>query len=175
MEKVYKVLIDNGFNIEIVVFGSILIVEFEVVFKIIIVVRFGNYVYYDVIQIGLGCVIEDMCVFIVVCIVILKNSSGYYLIDCGSKCFGFDKGVYGNSSIVGYGRVCGYLEFIIDLFLEEVGKIKVNGEIDIKIGDRIRIIFNYFCFIVNLISNLLGFRGDIIEKVIEVDICENLK
>lgn len=175
MEKTYKALTDNGFNIEIVASGSTPTVESEAASKTITAVRPGNYVYYDAIQIGLGCATEDMCALTVVCTVISKNSSGYYLIDCGSKCLGLDKGAHGNSSIVGYGRVCGHPELTIDSLSEEVGKIKVNGETDIKIGDRIRIIPNHSCSTANLTSNLLGFRGDTIEKVIEVDIRENSK
>ncbi|MDB0439135.1 alanine racemase [Clostridioides difficile] len=175
MEKASKLLADNGFNVDIVASGSTPTVETEAASKTITAIRPGNYVYYDAIQIALGCATEKMCALTVVCTVISKNSNGYYLVDCGSKCLGLDKGAHGNSSIVGYGIVCGHPELIIDSLSEEVGKIKVNGETDIKIGDRIRIIPNHSCSTANLTSNLLGFRGDTIEKVIEVDIRENSK
>lgn len=173
MNKAYKALTDSGFNIEIVASGSTPTVETEAASKTINAIRPGNYVYYDAIQIALGCATEDMCALTVMCTVISKNSSGYYLVDCGSKCLGLDKGAHGNSSIIGYGRVCGHPELTIDSLSEEVGKIKVNGETNIKIGDRIRIIPNHSCSTANLTSNLLGFRVDTIEKVIKVDIRGN--
>jgi len=56
---------------------------------------------------------------------------------------------------------------------EEVGKLYVEGSTTLKVGDKIEIIPNHACSSANLTNYLIGCRGDIAEKLIEVDMRGN--
>ncbi|MBQ7815884.1 MAG: amino-acid racemase, partial [Oscillospiraceae bacterium] len=94
--------------------------------------------------------------------------------DAGAKCLGLDQGAHGNSAVAGHGSVIGHPELLVVSLSEEVGKIQVTGETDVKIGDRIMIIPNHSCSSANLTDYyILTDENENVEQVIKVDIRGN--
>lgn len=133
------------------------------------ILRPGNYVFYDNIQMSLGLVDETKCALSILATVVSNPQKGLFIIDAGSKCLGLDKGAHGNALIEGFGYIVNHPELIIEDLSEEVAKIRVKGETKLKIGDNIKIIPNHSCSSANFTSYLIGYRDDIVEKIIEID------
>ena len=134
----------------------------------------GNYIFNDRIQIANGTVTEDECSLMVYATVISNPRDGLLICDAGAKCLGLDQGAHGNSALAGHGSVVGHPELLVFSLSEEVGKIRVTGTTDVKIGDRIMIIPNHSCSSANLTDYYIFVDEDEnVEKVIEVDIRGN--
>jgi D-serine deaminase-like pyridoxal phosphate-dependent protein len=162
-------LIEAGCKVDMVATGSTPTMSFAAKDGNITVLRPGNYVFYDNIQMSIGLVEEDDCALTVLATVVSHPKEDLFLIDAGSKCFGLDKGAHGISLMRGYGYVKGHPELIVSDLSEEVAKVKVEGETNIKIGDKIRIIPNHACSSANFTNYLIGHRGDEIEEIIHID------
>lgn len=133
----------------------------------------GNYVFHDVNQMSIDTAKEDDCSLSVYATIISHPREGIFLCDAGSKCLGLDKGAHGNSSIVGYGIVKAHPELVLYSLSEEVGKIKVEGNTSLKVGDKIEIIPNHSCSSANLTDYLIATRNDEVVGLINVDIRGN--
>lgn len=173
LQAAYDGITGAGIPLEIVAVGSTPTMALEAGSSLITVLRPGNYVFYDAIQIALGVATQEMCALTVLCTVIAKRGDGHIIVDCGSKCLGLDKGAHGNASIVGYGKVIGHPKLVVESLSEEVGKISLNGDDSIAIGDRLRIIPNHSCSSANMTGFLTGVRGDEVVERIPVDIRGN--
>jgi len=114
-------------------------------------VRPGNYVFYDATQHLLGVVDAERCALTVIATVISKPSDDRAVIDAGSKTLGLDKGAHGVSNIEGYGIVKNFNGVTIERLSEEHGILKIENEgKNLKIGDRVEIIPNHACTVINL-------------------------
>jgi len=133
----------------------------------------GNYVFMDNFQITLGVATEQDCALTVLATVIAAPRNGEFIIDAGAKCFGLDKGAHGNTKIQGFGRVKGFPMAEVYSLSEEVGKIIVQGESEIKIGDTLEIIPNHACATANNTSYFVGTRNGVPERSIYVDMRGN--
>lgn len=111
-------------------------------------IRPGNYIFYDIIQTKLGsCKIDD-CALTVLATVISMPDANRVIIDAGAKALSTDRGPASDLSPEGYGYVIGK-NCTIDRLNEEHGIITHSGE-NFKIGEKIRIIPNHACVVVNL-------------------------
>jgi len=135
----------------------------------------GNYIFNDAIQLSTETATVDECALQVLASVISCPREGLFICDAGAKCLGLDQGAHGNDSIKGFGIVKGHPELEVFSLSEEVGKIKVHGTTDLKVGDRIFIIPNHSCSTANLTDYLVAVRGEEAERIIEVDIRGNSK
>ncbi|MBM6828857.1 alanine racemase [Anaerotignum lactatifermentans] len=129
----------------------------------------GNYIYHDAIQMALGSAQEKDCALTVLATIVSHPSEDVFICDAGAKCLGLDQGAHGNAAVKGFGVVKGHPELTIYGLSEEVGKIKIEGPTDLKIGDKIQIIPNHSCSSANLTSWLIGTRGQEVTNEIEVD------
>lgn len=134
----------------------------------------GNYIFLDAIQMSLDVATEDDCALRVLASIISNPRDNTFISDAGAKCLGLDKGAHGNASIVGHGRVVGHSDVVIESLSEEVGRMSADLE-EFQVGDRIQIIPNHSCSVANLTDYIYAYRGDKIEKVIEVDVRGNSK
>ena len=116
----------------------------------------GNYVFNDCIQMSNGSAKEEDCALTVLATVISHPSPELYICDAGAKCLGLDQGAHGNASVQGHGYVVGHPELTVYSLSEEVGKLHVEGQTDLKVGDRIMIIPNHECSAANLTDYLIG-------------------
>lgn len=158
-----------GYKLEMVASGSTPTIFSVVHDENINVFRPGNYVFFDNIQMAMGLVKEESCALTVLASVVSNPKEGLFLIDAGSKCLGLDKGAHGVSLIEGFGYIKGHPELVISDLSEEVGKIKLKSKTDIRIGDKIEIIPNHSCSAANCTDYLIGYRGDKIEEIIDID------
>ena len=133
----------------------------------------GNYVFLDVIQMSLDIAKEDDCALTVLATIVSNPRDGMLICDAGTKCLGLDQGAHGNNSIKGYGRVKGHPEILVGSLSEEVGKLYYEGEIDIKVGDKIEIIPNHACSSANFTNYLITTKNDEVVGAINVDIRGN--
>ena len=162
-----------GFMPEIVSSGSTPTFRGTVGDELLTVYHPGNYIFMDAIQLSTGTAREEDCALTILASVISHPREDLFLCDAGAKCLGLDQGAHGNSSIRGYGVVIGHPELTVAGLSEEVGKLHVEGETDLKVGDRIRIIPNHACSSANLTSYYVGHRGDEVDHLIAVDIRGN--
>jgi len=111
-------------------------------------IRPGNYIFHDIIQTKLGACSIDECALSVLATVISIPDSNRVIIDAGAKALSKDKGASEKLSPEGHGYVIGK-ECIIERLNEEHGIIVHNGE-SFSIGEKIRIIPNHSCVVINL-------------------------
>ncbi|MBM7619867.1 D-serine deaminase-like pyridoxal phosphate-dependent protein [Bacillus tianshenii] len=111
-------------------------------------VRPGNAVFYDAIQVGLGVASHDDCA-----LTVLASVVGVYedriVIDAGSKTLCLDKGAHGLDSVKGYGYILGHPGLIIERLSEEHGVVVFEEKPTLKLNDKVRIIPNHACTVVN--------------------------
>lgn len=162
-----------GYNLELVTSGSTPTFYKAVYDENINVFHPGNYVYMDNIQMSTETAKESDCALSVYATIISHPSENLFICDAGAKCLGLDQGAHGNTAIKGYGYVKSHPEVTISSLSEEVGKLKVEGATTLKVGDKIEIIPNHSCSTANLTSYLIGYRGDKIERLINVDMRGN--
>lgn len=174
-EKAIQNLKAAGFDCEMVATGTTPTFSEAVKSAAINVSRPGNYVFFDAIQVALGVVEEKDCSLTVMATISSNPKEDLFIIDCGSKCLGLDKGAHGSNLIEGFGIIKNHPELTIVGLSEEVGKVKINSPSDLKVGDRIEIIPNHSCSCANMTSYLIGHREGEIEKILEVDIRGNSK
>ncbi|KYO68610.1 alanine racemase [Thermovenabulum gondwanense] len=159
----------EGFIVEIIATGSTPTAFYVAKDDKINVLRPGNYVFYDAIQVALGIVPEERCALTVIATIVSRPKDDLFIIDAGSKCFGLDKGAHGVFLTAGYGIVKGHPELTVESLSEEVGKIRISGNTNLKVGDKIEVIPNHACSSANMTSFLIGHRRGLIEKILPVD------
>lgn len=175
MTTAKKLLDDNGFNIEVVATGSTPTFFDVVSNENIDVLRPGNYPFYDNIQLSLNICKENDCSLTTLGTIISKPSEDLFIVDVGSKCLGLDKGAHGSDLITGFGKVKGHDELNIISLSEEIGKIQIVKDTNLNVGDKIQIIPNHSCSCANMTNYIVGYRGEEVVEIIEVDVRGNSK
>jgi len=168
-----EILRSRGFTVPVVATGSTPTAASAAASGIVTVLRPGNYVFNDNIQIALGVVPPERCALAVLATVLSRPRPDTLIIDAGSKCFGLDKGAHGTSLTAGFGLVSDHPELTVAGLSEEVGKIAVSGDTGLTVGDKIAIIPNHACAAANLTGWLAGHRRGTIERAIPVDMRGN--
>lgn len=111
-------------------------------------IRPGNAVFFDAIQIGLGVTNTESCA-----LSLLASVVGIYkdriVFDAGSKSLCLDKGAHGNQTVSGFGHIIGHSEVRIDRLSEEHGVGVFLQESPLKLNDKVQIIPNHACTVVN--------------------------
>ena len=168
-------LVENGFNVEYVATGSTPTFFDVVDNEVFDILRPGNYPFYDNIQLSLNICKEEDCALTALGTIISRPSENLFIVDVGSKCLGLDKGAHGSSLITGFGKVKGHDNLNVIGLSEEVGKIEIVGETNLKVGDKIEIIPNHSCSCANMTSYVVGYRGDEVVEIIDIDVRGNSK
>ncbi|MBN8047424.1 alanine racemase [Paraclostridium bifermentans] len=175
MSTAKQLLQSNGFEIDVVASGSTPTFFDVVSDPSLDVLRPGNYPFYDNIQLSLDICKEDDCSLTALGTIISRPSEDLFIVDVGSKCLGLDKGAHGSALITGFGKVKGHDELNIIGLSEEVGKIQIIGVTTLKVGDKIQIIPNHSCSCANMTSYLVGYRGEDVVDIIDIDVRGNSK
>lgn len=175
MSTAKQLLQSNGFEIDVVASGSTPTFFDVVSDSSLDVLRPGNYPFYDNIQLSLDICKEDDCSLTALGTIISRPSEDLFIVDVGSKCLGLDKGAHGSALITGFGKVKGHDELNIIGLSEEVGKIQIIGDTTLKVGDKIQIIPNHSCSCANMTSYLVGYRGEDVVEIIDIDVRGNSK
>lgn len=114
-------------------------------------VRPGTYVFYDAMQELYGCCSEEQCAATVCVTVVSRPYKDLAIVDGGSKTFAADvqpgePPIY----LKGFGKVVGHPNITFESMKEEHGILHIDGDTDLKIGDKVQIIPNHICSTVNL-------------------------
>ncbi|CAG9620203.1 D-TA family PLP-dependent enzyme [Sutcliffiella rhizosphaerae] len=137
-------------------------------------VRPGNAVFFDNIQVGLGVAKREDCALSV-----LASVVGVYedriVLDAGSKTLCLDKGAHGLDSVRGYGYIVGYPELTIERLSEEHGVAVFEKKPDLKLNDKVRIIPNHACTVVNQFEEYTVLEEDKVVDIWKVDARGKLK
>jgi D-serine deaminase-like pyridoxal phosphate-dependent protein len=131
-------------------------------------VRPGNAVFFDAIQVGLGTTTIENCA-----LTLLASVVGTYkdriVFDTGSKSLCLDKGAHGNNTVQGYGTVIGHPEVMIERLSEEHGVAVLSKETGLALTDKVQIIPNHACTVVNQFDEYVVHRDGIVVDVWKVD------
>ena len=177
LEAIHRAVDDlkgAGFDVRLVTSGATPTFAGTVADPYINVYHPGNYIFHDRIQMANGTAAEEDCALVVYATVISRPRPELLICDAGAKCLGLDQGAHGNSAVQGHGSVIGHPELLVTALSEEVGKIRVEGDTDVRIGDRICIIPNHSCSSANLTDHcILTAEDGAVEKVLRVDIRGN--
>ncbi len=119
-------------------------------------IRPGNYLYLDMTQANLGVAPLDRCALTVSATVISHHTnpdgSQRFFLDAGKKVLTSD-GAFGSE---GYGQILASVDpmqpvegTLINGLSEEHGWVLASGDIAVSVGDRVRVVPNHACVVVN--------------------------
>lgn len=171
--EIVELLRENNLSPQIVATGTTPTYSEAVKSDLITALRPGNYVFFDAIQVALGVAVESQCSLTVMATIVSHPREDLFILNCGSKCLGLDKGAHGSSLTRGYGIVKDHSELEITGLSEEVAKVQIKGKTNLKIGDILEIIPNHSCSAANMTSYLVGHRKGTVERYISVDMRGN--
>lgn len=117
-------------------------------------IRPGNYVFNDATQVALGVARREDCALSVLTTVISRPTPDRIVIDAGGKTLALDRGAHGISQLPGYGLVKNHQGFVIERLSEEHGIVSLPPESPVTVGDRLEVIPNHACPVVNLTDTL---------------------
>ena len=116
--------------------------------------RIGTYIYNDrSLQARGVCTWED-CALSVLATVISVPANNRAVIDAGSKVLTSDL-----LGLEGHGYVIGRPDILVQGLSEEHG-VLVADKIDLKVGERVRIVPNHACVVTNMVDQIETIRGD---------------
>lgn len=136
-------------------------------------IRPGNYVFCDAIQVSLGVATVADCALTVAATVMSRPCPDRAVIDAGAKSLGLDMGVHGSSVIADYGALVGAEGRLIRLS-EEHGVLQIPSDSGLDVGDRVRVLPNHACSVVNLHARYFGLRGSVVEREIPIDAAQGV-
>jgi len=125
--------------------------------------RPGNYVYFDRTQVGLGAATLDDCGLTILSTVVSRPAPSRVIFDAGSKVLSSDV-ARGFGTATGHGLVYPGVtldsphpdpSIIIERLSEEHATARVPPACTLRPGDRVRILPNHACAVVNLADELL--------------------
>jgi len=166
MKRTALLLREHGFACEVISVGStpsaMIVGKVEGVTEM----RPGNYVFCDRVQLKLGSCREDQIAASVLATVISRSAPDRAIIDAGNKTMCTDNAADFNNTI---GVVVGHPELTFHYSSEEHGRLtSQTGQIVLKVGDRVRLLPNHACGMMNLHDEVYGVRGEVVEEIWKV-------
>ena len=131
-------------------------------------IRPGTYIFNDFNEMTLGVANEDTCALTVLATVVSIPAEDRAVIDAGSKTLSSDL-LAPTSGGPGYGYIKGYPDVRVDHLTEEHGMLSLkDARTRMEIGQRLEIIPNHVCPVVNLADVMYGMRKGVFDKQIDV-------
>ncbi|CUH70156.1 D-threonine aldolase [Thalassovita autumnalis] len=115
--------------------------------------RVGTCVYNDRSLVERGTAKWQNCALTVLATVVSVPAENRAVIDAGSKVLTSDQ-----LGLNGHGAVLGRDDIVIDSLSEEHGRLVSDGPIDLQVGDKLRIVPNHVCVVVNMLDELVEIR-----------------
>ena len=154
--KAVSILEKASINCELVTIGSTPTVLSNYKNDKITELRAGVFVFFDLVQTGVGiCKVEEIALSVLTSVISVNKEINGIIVDAGWMAMSRDRGTSSQQIDYGYGQVCYENgELIKDLLLtnvqQEHGIIQMrngsNAKLpDIKIGDMLRILPNHAC------------------------------
>jgi D-serine deaminase-like pyridoxal phosphate-dependent protein len=113
--------------------------------------RPGVYVFNDATQVALGVAGIEQCALSVAATVLARPQSDRIILDAGSKALGADRA---SERVPGFGLIAGHPELRVTGLYEHHAIVQSDARIDLKVGERVRVIPNHACAAVNLHPSL---------------------
>ena len=130
-------------------------------------IRPGTYVFNDLNTVASGACTLDDCAASVLVTVVSTARPGHMIVDGGSKTFSSDKLSSGGA---GHGRLVQAPGSLFHKMNEEHGFVDLtNAGRGFEVGEKVSIIPNHVCVVMNLHEYVYGVRGDMVEEVWRVD------
>ena len=131
-------------------------------------IRPGTYIFNDVTTVGTGaCTLAD-CAASVLVTVVSTAVPGKAMIDGGSKTFSSDRLRTGKAA--GFGHIVEDPAAVLAGFSEEHGHVDLTGSKKRhRVGDRVRVVPNHVCAMINLHDEIYGVRGENVEVIWKVE------
>jgi len=125
--------------------------------------RVGTYIYYDRMQMAAGAArLEDCAITVLTTVVSRQSDRG--ALDAGSKALSSDLG--GQET---HGLILDYPEIRIAKLSEEHGHLDLSpSAARPRVGERVRVVPNHACVVSNLVDEVVGVRGDRVERRFKV-------
>lgn len=166
MKRTAELLRAHGHPCEVVSVGStpsaLLLGKAEGITEL----RPGNYVFYDRTQLKLGSCTEDQIAASVLATVVSRPAPDRAIVDAGNKTMCTDNAADFNNTI---GVVVGHPDLTFHYSSEEHGRMtSKTGVMNLKVGDRVRLLPNHACGMINMHDEVYGVRGDVVEAVWKV-------
>ena len=130
-------------------------------------IRPGAYIFNDAVQVSLGAAEVKDCALIVLTTVISRPAPDRAVVDAGAKTLALDKGAHGAEGVVGHGLIPGR-KLIIDRLSEEHGVLAVDQAESLAVGDRLAIIPNHSCPVINLVDRVYTARSGRVSGTMDV-------
>lgn len=147
--------------------GGTLHLMFPEELKGVTALRPGTYVYNDRMVVAGGAARLDDCAAQVLCTVVSRPAPDRAIVDAGTKTLAADP--IQRPGLTGYGTVLDHPELEIYRLQEEHGFIKVPDPArGPQIGDRLRIVPNHVCSMMNLHERVVGVRTGRVERLLPV-------
>ncbi len=126
--------------------------------------RVGNYLFNDAIQVSLGVAQWEQCALSILATVTSVQDERFVL-DAGSKVFSSDLGAHGSILLSGYGQILG-LSRTVTRLSEEHAVVVADKPIGLSVGERVRVIPNHACPVMNLAERAwLVDSGMVVEEI----------
>lgn len=126
-------------------------------------IRPGTYVYNDRTTAAIGACGWDDCALTVLATVVSTAVPGQAVIDAGSKALGREpmRGADGE----GFGSLLDRPDVIVKNMSEEHGLLDLSRTSwKPRVGDQVRVVPNHVCIVVHLFDEIVGMRGDQVER-----------
>jgi D-serine deaminase-like pyridoxal phosphate-dependent protein len=118
--------------------------------------RAGVYMFFDLVQHGVGvCAVDDIAISVLATVVGVKPEKGWVLVDAGWMALSRDRGTASQRVEQGYGLVCDETgrvleDVIVSQASQEHGILAIRSGSaksmpDLRVGDRVRILPNHAC------------------------------
>jgi D-serine deaminase-like pyridoxal phosphate-dependent protein len=120
--------------------------------------RPGNYVFFDRMQVSLGSASLEDCALTVVASVVSAPARGRAVIDAGVKALSATR----DRRSEGHGLVLDRPDVRLVKLSEECGWIE-SGEVELRVGERLRLVPNHACELTNLAEVVFYGEGETIE------------
>jgi D-serine deaminase-like pyridoxal phosphate-dependent protein len=158
--QVASALRDAGFAVEVVSVGSTPAARVAPLVKGITEMRPGTYIFNDRNMLALDAASPSDCALTIQATVISRPADDRAIIDGGSKILGSDPCVRG----AGFGLVIGHEDIRVERLWEEHGLLSLPLACESPgVGDRIEVIPNHCCHVMNLVDFAYGVRGENVE------------
>ena len=151
---------EAGHHIETVSVGSSATAKTSMNVPGVTEVRPGTYVFNDLTQVRLGAATLDDIALVVVATVVSCPTPGRAVIDAGTKTFSSDRQV-GATGVGDFGSVVGHPDWRVIRASEEHGVLEFPSGSGPSIGDRLMLIPNHACAVVNLHDSIFAVDADL--------------
>ncbi|MEZ4698386.1 MAG: alanine racemase [Rhodothermales bacterium] len=139
-------------------------------------IRPGNYIFNDVVQVNLGVASLTYCAQTVLATVVSlhRNDDGSerFFLDAGKKVLTSDRAFRS----AGYGQLLYNARVMVPMphaeingLSEEHGWVRVPGGATVEVGDRVRVVPNHACVVMNTQRNVYLVDGDEVVEEISID------